>query len=167
MHKYFFYLLTLIVSMDSFTDFDMLSSEDVLSTPLPLPYDEKIIDSSELDKFINQSINNDKQPVVIFGGNWCPDCRILAGTLAMPTIKKFLQQYYRIIHIDIGRYDRNMELMNHLNIEPKKGVPRVVILDFKKILLIHLLAVNGQLQEIEKNKRYMTTFRNLYLTINI
>lgn len=132
MHKYFFYLLTLIVSMDSFTDFDMLSSEDVLSTPLPLPYDEKIIDSSELDKFINQSINNDKQPVVIFGGNWCPDCRILAGTLAMPTIKKFLQQYYRIIHIDIGRYDRNMELMNHLNIEPKKGVPRVVILDFKK-----------------------------------
>ena len=132
MHKYFFYLLTLIVSMNSFTDFDMLSSEDVLSTPLPLPYDEKIIDSSELDKFINQSINNDKQPVVIFGGNWCPDCRILAGTLAMPTIKKFLQQYYRIIHIDIGRYDRNMELMNHLNIEPKKGVPRVVILDFKK-----------------------------------
>ena len=132
MHKYFFYLITLIVSMDSFTDFDMLSSEDVLSTPLPLPYDEKIIDSSELDKFINQSINNDKQPVVIFGGNWCPDCRILAGTLAMPTIKKFLQQYYRIIHIDIGRYDRNMELMNHLNIEPKKGVPRVVILDFKK-----------------------------------
>jgi thiol-disulfide isomerase/thioredoxin len=110
----------------------MLSSEDVLSTPLPLPYDEKIIDSSELDKFINQSINNDKQPVVIFGGNWCPDCRILAGTLAMPTIKKFLQQYYQIIHIDIGRYDRNMELMNHLNIEPKKGVPRVVILDFKK-----------------------------------
>jgi len=132
MHKYFFYLLTLIVSMNSFTDFDMLSSEDVLSTPLPLPYDEKIIDSSELDKFINQSINNDKQPVVIFGGNWCPDCRILAGTLAMPTIKKFLQRYYRIIHIDIGRYDRNMELMNHLNIEPKKGVPRVVILDFKK-----------------------------------
>lgn len=132
MHKYFFYLLTLIVSMNSFTDFDMLSSEDVLSTPLPLPYDKKIIDSSELDKFINQSINNDKQPVVIFGGNWCPDCRILAGTLAMPTIKKFLQQYYRIIHIDIGRYDRNMELMNHLNIEPKKGVPRVVILDFKK-----------------------------------
>ena len=132
MHKYFFYLLTLIVSMNSFTDFDMLSSEDVLSTPLPLPYDEKIIDSSELDKFINQSINNDKQPVVIFGGNWCPDCRILAGTLAMPTIKKFLQRYYRIIHIDIGRYDKNMELMNHLNIEPKKGVPRVVILDFKK-----------------------------------
>ena len=118
--------------MNGFTDFDRLGPEDILITPLPLPYDEKVVDSLQLDEFIDLSISKGKQPVVIFGGNWCPDCRILEGTLAMPTIKKFLQQHYQIMHIDIGRYDRNMELMNHLNIEPKKGVPRVVILDFKK-----------------------------------
>ena len=106
--------------------------EDVLITPLPLPYDEKVVDSLQLDEFIDLSISRGKQPVVIFGGNWCPDCRILEGTLAMPTIKKFLQQHYQVMHIDIGRYDRNMELMNHLNIESKKGVPRVVILDLEK-----------------------------------
>ena len=99
---------------------------------MPLPYDEKEIESSKLDRFIDLTINKGKQPVIIFGGNWCPDCRILEGTLAMPTIKKFIDQHYQIMHIDIGRYDRNMELMNHLNIESKKGVPRVVILDFKK-----------------------------------
>ena len=132
MHKYFTYLLTLIVSMNGFTDFDSLGPEDVLITPLPLPYDEKVVDSLQLDEFINLSISKGKQPVVIFGGNWCPDCRILEGTLAMPTIKKFLQQHYQVMHIDIGRYDRNMELMDHLNIESKKGVPRVVILDLEK-----------------------------------
>ena len=132
MDKYFTYLLTLIISMDGFAEFDKLSAEDVLSTPLPLPYDEKEIDSLKLDRFIDLSIDKGKQPVIIFGGNWCPDCRILEGTLAMPTIKKFIDQHYQIMHIDIGRYDRNMELMNHLNIESKKGVPRVVILDFKK-----------------------------------
>ena len=132
MHKYFTYLLTLIISMDAFADFDKLSPEDILSTPLPLPYDEKEIESLKLDRFIDLSIDKGKQPVIIFGGNWCPDCRILEGTLAMPTIKKFIDQHYQIMHIDIGRYDRNMELMNHLNIEAKKGVPRVVILDFKK-----------------------------------
>ncbi|GIT61897.1 MAG: hypothetical protein Ct9H300mP20_17240 [Gammaproteobacteria bacterium] len=26
-----------------------------------------------------------KQAVVIFGANWCPDCRILAGTLKLPS----------------------------------------------------------------------------------
>ena len=118
--------------MDAFADFDKLSSEDILSTPLPLPYDEKEIESLKLDRFIDLSIDKGKQPVIIFGGNWCPDCRILEGTLAMPTIKKFIDQHYQIMHIDIGRYDRNMELMNHVNIEAKKGVPRVVILDFEK-----------------------------------
>mgnify|MGYP001167587784 FL=1 len=132
MHKYFTYLLTLIVSMNGFTDFDRLGPEDILITPLPLPYDEKVVDSLQLDEFIDLSISKGKQPVVIFGGNWCPDCRILEGTLAMPTIKKFLQQHYQVMHIDIGRYDRNMELMDHLNIESKKGVPRVVILDLEK-----------------------------------
>ena len=132
MHKYFTYLLTLIISMNGFTDFDRLGPEDVLITPLPLPYDEKVVDSLQLDEFIDLSISRGKQPVVIFGGNWCPDCRILEGTLAMPTIKKFLQQHYQVMHIDIGRYDRNMELMDHLNIESKKGVPRVVILDLEK-----------------------------------
>ena len=135
MHKYFTYLLTLIISMNGFTDFDSLGPEDVLITPLPLPYDEKVVDSLQLDEFIDLSISRGKQPVVIFGGNWCPDCRILEGTLAMPTIKKFLQQHYQVMHIDIGRYDRNMELMNHLNIESKKGVPRVVILDLEKNIM--------------------------------
>ena len=132
MHKYFTYLLTLIISMNGFTDFDRLGPEDILITPLPLPYDEKVVDSLQLDEFIDLSISRGKQPVVIFGGNWCPDCRILEGTLAMPTIKKFLQQHYQVMHIDIGRYDRNMDLMEHLNIESKKGVPRVVILDLEK-----------------------------------
>jgi thiol-disulfide isomerase/thioredoxin len=118
--------------MNGFTDFDNLGPEDVLITPLPLPYDEKVVDSLALDEFIDKSISRGKQPVIIFGGNWCPDCRILEGTLAMPTIKKFLQQHYQVMHIDIGRYDRNMELMDHLNIESKKGVPRVVILDLEK-----------------------------------
>ena len=121
--------------MNGFTDFDSLGPEDVLITPLPLPYDEKAVDSLQLDEFIDLSISRGKQPVVIFGGNWCPDCRILEGTLAMPTIKKFLQQHYQVMHIDIGRYDRNMDLMDHLKIESKKGVPRVVILDLEKNIM--------------------------------
>lgn len=39
------------------------------------------------------------------------------------------------MHIDIGRYDKNMELMSHLKIEQKKGVPRVVIFNFQKEIL--------------------------------
>ena len=129
-------LLTLFFSMRIFTnDFIELSSEDTLTIPLPLPYDEKIVTSVQLDTFINDSLTKELQPVIIFGGNWCPDCRILEGTLQIRTIKKFLQEHYQIMHIDVGRYDKNMELMSHLKIEQKKGVPRVVIFNFKKEIL--------------------------------
>ena len=135
MYKYLSNLLIFIISINGSADFIKLSPEDALTIPLPLPYDEKIVTSVQMDTFINDSIAKEMQPVIIFGGNWCPDCRILEGTLQIQTIKEFLQEHYQIMHIDIGRYDRNMELMNHLNIESKKGVPRVVILNFKKEVL--------------------------------
>lgn len=112
-----------------------LTSQDILMPPLPLPYNNKNISSRLLDSFINEAINENLQPVIIFGGNWCPDCRILDGTLELPTVKKFLNEHYKIMHIDIGRYDKNMELMSHLKIEQKKGVPRVVIFNFQKEIL--------------------------------
>jgi len=112
-----------------------LTSQDILMPPLPLPYNNKNISSRLLDSFIDEAINKNLQPVIIFGGNWCPDCRILDGTLELPTVKKFLNEHYKIMHIDIGRYDKNMELMSHLKIEQKKGVPRVVIFNFQKEIL--------------------------------
>jgi len=135
MYKYLSNLLIFIISINGTADFIKLSPEDALTIPLPLPYNEKIVTSVQLNAFINDSIAKELQPVIIFGGNWCPDCRILEGTLKIQTIKEFLQEHYQIMHIDIGRYDRNMELMNHLNIESKKGVPRVVILNLKKEVL--------------------------------
>ncbi len=66
---------------------------------------------------------------MIFGANWCPDCRILAGTLELPSVNKFIQENYSIMHIDLGKYDINMSLLEVLGIPKQEGVPRVVIFD--------------------------------------
>ncbi len=129
MYKYLTYLLILIISMNGYTDFKNLGPDDVLTTPLPLPYDEKVVDSLQLDEFIDLSISKGKQPVVIFGGNWCPDCRILDGTLKMPSIESFMSEHFEIMHIDVGRYDKNMELMDYFGVAREKGVPRVIVFD--------------------------------------
>jgi len=112
--------------------FKKLTDADILSVPLPLPYDGKVITEEGLDVLIDHSIGASKQPVIIFGANWCPDCRILEGTLNLPTIKKFNAERFEIIHIDVGRYDQNMSLMKKLRIESKIGIPRVVILDLSR-----------------------------------
>jgi len=135
MNKYLTFFLMLFSMLNLDADNIKLTSQDILMPPLPLPYNNKNISSRLLDGFIDEAINENLQPVIIFGGNWCPDCRILDGTLELPTVEKFLNEHYKIMHIDIGRYDKNMELMSHLKIEQKKGVPRVVIFNFQKEIL--------------------------------
>ena len=88
-----------------------------------------------MNGFIDETIEQSKQPILIFGGNWCPDCRILDGTLQLPTIKKFMEEKYQIMHIDVGRYDKNMDLISYFGIPKDKGVPRVMVFDKNKVIL--------------------------------
>ena len=90
---------------------------------------------SKQSNTINKTINNSKQPIIIFGGNWCGDCRVLAGTFNLPTIKKFLDKHYEVLHIDVGRYEINMNLMEYFNIPREEGVPRVLVFDKNNNLL--------------------------------
>ena len=110
------------------SDIIMIPDNETLKLPLPLPYERKEVSSNELISFINNN-NKRKQPLIIFGANWCPDCRILEGTLQLPTVKKFMQANYSILHVDLGEYDINMSLLEVLGIPKEEGVPRVVIFD--------------------------------------
>jgi thiol-disulfide isomerase/thioredoxin len=112
-----------------------LTSEDVLKTPLPLPYNGVVYKEVEVDLFINDAIKDSKQPIIIFGGNWCPDCRILSGTIKMPSIESFINKHYKILYIDVGRYDINMGLMDYFGIAKEKGVPRVLVFDLNKNII--------------------------------
>ena len=43
----------------------MLDDNDVLTKPLPLPYDGNVYSVNDLNKFINATIQSDKQPILI------------------------------------------------------------------------------------------------------
>ena len=42
----------------------------------------------EIQEFIQKTIESNKQPIVIFGANWCPDARLLEGVIQLTTCKK-------------------------------------------------------------------------------
>lgn len=127
-----------------FPDLIEISPNESLKLPLPLPYERKEVTSEELLSFIKNS-SEGKQALVIFGANWCPDCRLLEGTLQMPTVKKFMEENYSILHIDLGKYDINMSLLEVLGIPKQEGVPRVVIFDNQ-----------GKSLNLETNDRWRT-----------
>ena len=133
--KYYSFLSLFIIPTTMSANDIMMPPDEVLKMPLPLPYNGEIYSESDIERFLNSSINKSKQPIIIFGGNWCPDCRILEGTLQLPTIKKYMIEHYEIMHVDVGRYDKNMNLISYFKIPKEEGVPRVLVFDTNKNIL--------------------------------
>lgn len=113
----------------------MLDKNDKLSSPLPLPYNGKVYTANDLYNFIDLSIKKNKQPIIIFGANWCPDCRIFSGTMNIPKIEKYINGKFDVLYIDVLRYEINMDLMEEFGIPSAEGIPRVLVFDKKKNLI--------------------------------
>jgi len=114
----------------------MLDENDKLASPLPKPYDGKVYSVDELKSFVMSTVKSNKQPIIIFGANWCPDCRIFSGTMDIPKIKSYLDDHFAILYIDVKRYEINMQLMEEFGIPSAEGIPRVLVFD-KRMNLIN------------------------------
>jgi protein disulfide-isomerase len=128
-----FYLV--LVSFPIMSSNIIVPNEEILEKPFPLPYERIDLSENDLRNFIDSTIDNNKQPIVIFGANWCPDCRILSAVLDLQTVNKYMDDNFEILYIDLGRYDINMSLMEFFDIMPQQGIPRVVILNKEKEVL--------------------------------
>ena len=68
--------------------------------------------------------------LIDLGGNWCLDCRLLAGTIDLPEMKRFVDSKFVVVTVDIGRFDKNGQIATRYGIKGRlKGVPAVLIVD--------------------------------------
>jgi thioredoxin 1 len=61
--------------------------------------------------------------MVIFGGNWCPDCRVLHQRLAESPVREYAATRFEIVGINIGEKDANLDIAKRLGVSLDKGVP--------------------------------------------
>jgi len=115
-----------------------------LHQPLPLPYDETANASRQVAAGKMQAEAEGKQLLIDFGGNWCPDCRVLAGVMALPEVHAFVSQHYVVVTVDIGRMDKNLQIARHYGISQLAGVPAILVVNPRKDKLLnqgHLFAL--------------------------
>ena len=124
---------------------NLLTAKDILQTPHPKPFKYQNLDDQFLKKFIANAIQESKQPIIIFGANWCPDARLLEAVLQLPSIQNFLNPKCAILNVDVGDYEINTELFKFFNPKIETGIPRVFILD-----------INGETINIDSNDRMRT-----------
>ncbi len=101
-----------------------------LASPLPLPYDEKANADAQVAAARNRALKTHKRLLIDLGGNWCLDCRLLAGTIDLPEMKRFVDAHFVVVTVDIGRFDKNGQIAARYGIKGRlKGVPAVLVVD--------------------------------------
>ena len=106
------------------------TSFEHLARPLPLPYDEQADARAAVAAAKARAKRAHKLLLIDLGGNWCLDCRILAGTMDLPELRRFLSARYEIVTVDVGRFDKNLDVPAHYGLKERlKGVPSVLIVN--------------------------------------
>jgi thioredoxin 1 len=72
-----------------------------------------------------------KNVLLDFGGNWCLDCHVLDNAFHRPRIAPLLNSNYVLVHVDVGKYEKNLDLAKKYHVDLEKGVPSLAVLDAK------------------------------------
>jgi thioredoxin 1 len=91
-----------------------------------------------------------KHVIVEFGALWCLDCHILDHAFKTPGTKDLLEANYVLVHVDVGRYDKNLDLAKLYKVPLAKGIPAMAVLDSKGKVLVSNQA--GEFQAARRMK---------------
>ncbi len=75
------------------------------------------------------SARGDRRLVLLdFGANWCLDCLVLERIFQLPDVRQYLDAHYHVVDIDVGQFDRNLDISQRYGNPIEGGVPAVVVL---------------------------------------
>ena len=95
----------------------------------PGPYDRRADAQADLGRAVDQARRENKHVLVVFGANWCPDCRKLSADMAEPTLGTPIADRFVVTKVDVGNFNRNGRIVNQMGNPVDHGIPAVVVLD--------------------------------------
>jgi thioredoxin 1 len=90
---------------------------------------------AEIKHALLEASKTHKRVIVVFGANWCFDCHVLDAAFHRPDLAVVLAENYEVVHVDIGKYDKNQDIADQYEVPLKRGVPGVAVLDSSGKLL--------------------------------
>src|SRR6266487_5799228 len=94
----------------------------------PLPYDETADAKAEVKHALNAAKKSQMPVLVIFGANWCKDCRALDQALSTGRNAQLVKREFRVVKVDVGNFDKNLDIAEAYGNPIKKGIPAAVVL---------------------------------------
>ena len=98
-------------------------------------YDEKADAHRDVAAAIANAESGQKNIVLDFGANWCGDCRALYAQLHNPELASIIEKNFVVVDIDVGRFDKNLDIAEQYHVPIKRGIPALAVLDARGKLL--------------------------------
>ena len=114
-----------------------IASFDQLAQPLPFPYDVKASPKVQIAAAAARARATHRLLLIDLGGNWCGDCRVLAGLMALPEVRGFVEKNYEVVAVDVGRMDKNLGVPAHYGVGHLEGVPALLVVDPRSDTLVN------------------------------
>jgi thioredoxin 1 len=113
----------------------VMTASALAQTPAAPLYDESADASPSIRAAIVSAARTHKRIVLDFGANWCFDCHVLDEQMGKPELASIVDKNFVVVHIDVGKFDKNLDLATKYSIPLKKGIPALAVLDWGGRLL--------------------------------
>lgn len=94
-----------------------------------LPYDEGADARAEVAAARGEAAEAGRYLMVTFGANWCLDCRNLHRQLSSAEVSEYAAGLFRFALVDVGKFNRNVDLASELGVDLSRGIPVAVFFD--------------------------------------
>src|SRR5882672_1913564 len=88
-----------------------------------LPYDEAANAKADVEQALATASTTKRSVLLIFGANWCEDCRALDASLKSTRNAELVAREF-----DVGNFDRNLGVAAQYGNPIKTGIPAAVVL---------------------------------------
>ena len=94
----------------------------------PMPYDESADAKADVKQALSDAKATKMPVLVIFGANWCKDCRALDQALSTGRNAELVKREFKVVKVDVGNFNKNLDVAEAYGNPIKKGIPAAVVL---------------------------------------
>jgi protein disulfide-isomerase len=93
------------------------------------PYDEAADARNEIKSALTAAKDAKVAVLLVFGANWCGDCKALDLSFKSGSTAPLIEKSYKVVKVNVGRFDRNVDLAETYGVPLKQGIPAIAVLN--------------------------------------